>query len=98
LFPDSETILAYDSTDDAPDTAKLLEKDVKLTSTLESLSRMLPPMSDAAMPENSEATIEFFFALLRPPTKLIAAPEKEELCQNLVAITDMAALGEDASK
>ena len=63
MFPDSKTELEYASTEDAPDTAKLLTKVVRLMLTFESLKRILPPTSDAASPANSEAIIVLPIAL-----------------------------------
>ena len=83
LFPDMDTELENESTDDAPDTAKLFRNDDRLMSIFESFNKMLPPASDAARPANSEATIVFFLALLRPPKRLMAAPENAEPVQNL---------------
>ncbi len=97
MFPDSKTELEYASTEDAPDTAKLLTKVVSLMSTFESLKRILPPTSDAASPANSEAIIVLLIALFRPPMRLIAAPETAEFSQNLALITDKTEFS-DASK
>lgn len=97
MFPESKTELEYASTEDAPEMAKLLTKVVRLMLTFESLKRILPPTSDAASPANSEAMIVLPITLLRPPKRLIAAPEKAEFSQNLVLVTDKTEFS-DASK
>jgi hypothetical protein len=82
-----DTRLEYDSTDDAPDTAKLLMKDDNSTSTFESFKRIVPPIVDAARPEKSDAIILLWTALLLPPKRLMAAPATEDASQNLEAVT-----------
>ena len=90
LFDISDTELERDSKDDAPDTAKLFMNDDISTSTFEFCKEMVPPNVDAENPAKSVATILLRLALLRPPNRLIAAPERAEASQNLEPEIDKA--------
>ena len=79
-----DTRLEYDSRD-APDTAKVLMKDVNCMSTFESFKRIDPPIEDAARPEKSDDTILLRTALFRPPKRDMPAPATEDASQNLEA-------------